>query len=133
MLIANYPVPFGIRSIPLILNIDVKREESRGRRSTPDILLRGFPSECRHRLQRLTREQPRGQCYHQILHLNHETPPALAVAEFDFSFRVSSNSGLGKIRIVAGGTGCDDYSTDLSGVVSVPNTGGWYDYEDVVV
>eukprot|EP00904_Undaria_pinnatifida_P012411 jgi/Undpi1/82/HiC_scaffold_1.g00082.m1 len=55
------------------------------------------------------------------------------VAGFDFSFRVSSNSGFGKLRIVSGGTGCDDYSTDLSGLVSVPNTGGWYDYEDVAV
>eukprot|EP00904_Undaria_pinnatifida_P012633 jgi/Undpi1/84/HiC_scaffold_1.g00084.m1 len=55
------------------------------------------------------------------------------VDAFDFSFRVSSNSGFGKLRIVTGGTGCDSYSTSLSGLVSVPNTGGWYSYEDVSV
>ena len=45
---------------------------------------------------------------------------------FDFSFQVASPPGVsGSLRVVSGGTGCDDYETDLSGLVSVESTGGW--------
>lgn len=50
-----------------------------------------------------------------------------------FSFRVSSADGLGSFRIVAGGTGCDNFDTDLSGLVAVPNTGGKNRYTDIAV
>ncbi|CAN0501270.1 unnamed protein product, partial [Scytosiphon promiscuus] len=50
-----------------------------------------------------------------------------------FSFRVASGNGLGSFRVVSGGTGCDDYSTDLSGLVEVPSTGGNTRYEDLEV
>ncbi|CAM9469994.1 unnamed protein product, partial [Laminaria digitata] len=39
----------------------------------------------------------------------------------------------GSFRVVSGGTGCDDYTTDLSGLVSVPNTGAYNTYQDVEV
>lgn len=47
---------------------------------------------------------------------------------FDFTFQVAtipSNHDSGSFRVVTGGTGCDDYTTDLSGLVVVPSTGGW--------
>ncbi|CAM9118842.1 unnamed protein product, partial [Laminaria digitata] len=50
-----------------------------------------------------------------------------------FTFRVASADGLGSFRIVSGGTGCDDYTTDLSGLVKVPSTGGNIRYEDLPV
>ncbi|CAN0443290.1 unnamed protein product, partial [Scytosiphon promiscuus] len=50
-----------------------------------------------------------------------------------FNFRVASADGLGTFRIVSGGTGCDDYTTDLSGLVSVPATGGNIRYQDLEV
>ncbi|CAM9403106.1 unnamed protein product, partial [Laminaria digitata] len=50
-----------------------------------------------------------------------------------FSFRVASNDGFGSFRIVTGGTGCGDYTTDLSGLVQVPSTGGNVRYEDLEV
>ncbi|CAM9423714.1 unnamed protein product [Ectocarpus sp. 8 AP-2014] len=31
----------------------------------------------------------------------------------------------GSFHVVTGGTGCDDFTTDLSGLVTVPSTGGW--------
>lgn len=39
----------------------------------------------------------------------------------------------GSFRIVAGGTGCDDYTNDLSGLVTVPATGGWANFESLSV
>lgn len=57
----------------------------------------------------------------------------MAVDEFDFIFRVSSNNGRGSFRVVAGGKGCDNYKTALSGLVTVPSTRGWYNFEDVAV
>lgn len=56
--------------------------------------------------------------------LPYQTPPSLAVDNVLFSFRVASSDGLGSFRVVSGGNGCDDYATDLSGIVSVPPTGG---------
>lgn len=54
-------------------------------------------------------------------------PFALSSASaFDFDFRVAAPGELGgAFRIVAGGTGCTDYTIDLSGLVTVPSTGGW--------
>lgn len=54
-------------------------------------------------------------------------PPAVfAVEWFDFAFQVASPPGVsGSLRVVSGGTGCDDYDTDLSGLVTVESTGGW--------
>ena len=37
------------------------------------------------------------------------------------------------MRVIAGGTGCDDYTTDLSGLVTVPSTGGWEEFEPLLV
>ncbi|CAM9191796.1 unnamed protein product, partial [Hapterophycus canaliculatus] len=49
-----------------------------------------------------------------------------AASAFDFDFQVAAPSDLGgSFRIVTGGTGCKDYTTDLSGLVTVPSTGGW--------
>lgn len=31
----------------------------------------------------------------------------------------------GSFRVVTGGTGCLDYTNDLSGLVTVPSTGDW--------
>ncbi|CAN0483912.1 unnamed protein product [Laminaria digitata] len=39
----------------------------------------------------------------------------------------------GSFRVVAGGTGCDDFTTDLSGLVEVPSTGGWNSYASLSV
>lgn len=50
---------------------------------------------------------------------------------FDFNFVVAGLSSSGSFRIVAGGTDCDDYETDLTGLVEVPATGGWSIYEDL--
>ncbi|CBN76107.1 Endo-1,3-beta-glucanase, family GH81 [Ectocarpus siliculosus] len=51
-----------------------------------------------------------------------------AASAFDFTFQVAtipSYHDSGSFRVVTGGTGCDDYTTDLSGLVVVPSTGGW--------
>lgn len=51
-----------------------------------------------------------------------------AAAAFDFKFHVAAPwafHNAGSFRVVAGGTGCDNYTTDLSGLVVVPSTGGW--------
>lgn len=51
--------------------------------------------------------------------------PHAAVAAFDFTFVVAGpNRDSGSFRIVTGGTGCEDYTTDLSGLVSAPSDGG---------
>ena len=51
--------------------------------------------------------------------------PRRAVAAFDFTFVVAGpNNNSGSFRIVTGGTGCDDYTTDLSGLVYAPSNGG---------
>lgn len=55
------------------------------------------------------------------------------MAAFDIKFRVSSIDGRGTLRIVSGGTNCDDYTTDLSGLVSVPNTGLASNLEEIVM
>lgn len=59
--------------------------------------------------------------------------PVVAVDSFNFDFVVSSAQTTGSFRIVSGGTGCDDFKTDLSGVVAVPNTGGWQNYQTLTV
>lgn len=60
-------------------------------------------------------------------------PWSAAVAAFKFSFRVAApKKDPGSFRIVAGGKACDDYTTDLSGLVSVP-TAGWSTFQDVQV
>ena len=61
------------------------------------------------------------------------TPPSLAVDDIHFSFRVSSANNPGSFRIVTGGTGCDDYKTDLSGLFDVPATGGNNRYKTYAV
>lgn len=57
---------------------------------------------------------------------------ALAVT---FSFSAASpfvnQAELGTFRVVAGGTDCDDYTQDLSGLVTAPGTGGWGNFEPV--
>lgn len=58
---------------------------------------------------------------------------SLAVDSFVFNFLLASVDGLGSFRIVSGGTGCHDFTTDLSGPVSVPYTGGVGRYQDVEV
>lgn len=50
-----------------------------------------------------------------------------------FTFRVASEDGLGSLRVVTGGSDCDDYTTDLSGLVKVPDTGGNNRYQTVAV
>ena len=60
-------------------------------------------------------------------------PSSLAVSDVYFTFRVASAGGVGSLRVVTGGSDCDNYSTDLSGLVSVPNTGGNNRYQDVAV
>lgn len=60
-------------------------------------------------------------------------PPSLAVDDVYFNFRIASSDGLGSFRVVSGGTDCKDYTTDLSGLVEVPSTGGNTRYEDLPV
>ncbi|CAN0118322.1 unnamed protein product, partial [Laminaria digitata] len=55
------------------------------------------------------------------------------VDDIHFSFRVSSASDPGSFRIVTGGTGCDDYTTNLSGLFDVPVTGGKKRYKTYAV
>ncbi|CAM9131675.1 unnamed protein product, partial [Laminaria digitata] len=55
------------------------------------------------------------------------------VGAFAFKFRVGSGTSTGSFQVVSGGTGCDDYTTDLSGLVLVPNTGAYNTYQDVEV
>ena len=46
---------------------------------------------------------------------------------FSFTFRVFSLAYTADaFQIVTGGSGCDDYTTDLSGLVSVPGPGNGY-------
>lgn len=59
--------------------------------------------------------------------------PPFAVSDVYFTFRVASADGLGSLRVVTGGSDCDDYTTDLSGLVLVPSTGGNNIYQDVEV
>eukprot|EP00904_Undaria_pinnatifida_P001041 jgi/Undpi1/10938/HiC_scaffold_3.g01464.m1 len=56
-----------------------------------------------------------------------------SVDAFDFIFRVSSIDDSGSFRIVSGGNSCDDYGTDLSGLVEVPNTGAWSTFVDIQI
>eukprot|EP00903_Cladosiphon_okamuranus_P008293 g7980.t1 len=59
-----------------------------------------------------------------------------SVAAFDFKFHVAAPSAFddsGSFRIVTGGTGCDDYTTDLSGLVTVPSTGGWGNFASLPI
>lgn len=66
--------------------------------------------------------------------LTYDTPPPpLAVDVSFFNFKVSSDQSTGSFHLVSGGTGCDDYTTDLSGVVAVPDTGGWQEYINMAV
>ena len=60
-------------------------------------------------------------------------PHPFAVDAFFFSFVLSSNKKTASFRIVSGGTGCDDFDTDLSGKVNVPYTGGLSKLETVLV
>ena len=61
------------------------------------------------------------------------TPPLVAVDSFNFNFVVSSGLTTGSFRIAAGGNGGNDFATDLTGVVTVPYTGGWQKYENLAV
>ncbi|CAM9234020.1 unnamed protein product [Sphacelaria rigidula] len=47
---------------------------------------------------------------------------------FDFSVASPGVSPPGSFRVVAGGTDCTDYDTDLTGLVEVPFTGGWREF-----
>lgn len=51
------------------------------------------------------------------------SPPLPAVVDsFDFLFVIAgSNKPPGSFRIVTGGSDCDNYTTDLSGLVTAPN------------
>ena len=55
------------------------------------------------------------------------------VDAFDLSFLVAAPTDGGSFRVVSGGTGCDDYAIDLIGLVSVPSTGGWDVYDDLLM
>lgn len=52
---------------------------------------------------------------------------SLPVAAFDFVFKVAAPGSSGMLQVVSGG-GCEDYTIDLSGPVSVDATGGWSTY-----
>eukprot|EP00752_Nemacystus_decipiens_P007462 g6667.t1 len=59
-----------------------------------------------------------------------------SVSAFDFNFHVAAPSAFddaGSFRIVAGGTGCHDYTADLSGLVTVPSTGGWGNFASLPI
>lgn len=60
-------------------------------------------------------------------------PPPIAVSDVYFTFRVAASTSTGSFRIVTGGTDCDDFTTDLSGKVEVPATGGNLRYQDLAV
>lgn len=67
------------------------------------------------------------------MYLTLHCPPAPSCANykstvdsFEFAFLVTAPiENAGSFRVVTGGTGCDDYTSDLSGLVTVPSTGGW--------
>lgn len=60
-------------------------------------------------------------------------PLPAAVTAFNFSFRVAApKKNSGSFRVVAGGKACNDYTTDLSGLVTAP-TAGWSKFQDVKV
>lgn len=68
------------------------------------------------------------------MNLTYDDPfPSLAVDESFFNFRVSSVQSTGSFRLVSGGTGCVDYTTDISGVVAVPKTRGFQIYMNLAV
>eukprot|EP00752_Nemacystus_decipiens_P012462 g11038.t2 len=53
------------------------------------------------------------------------------VTSIAFSFSVASPyTDTGKFRLVTGGTGCDDFTTDLTGEVVVPLSEGWSTFID---
>lgn len=56
-------------------------------------------------------------------------PALFSVEAFNFRIRMSSPNGKGSFRIVSGGSGCDYYTNDISGLVSVPDTG---DYDNLM-
>lgn len=55
------------------------------------------------------------------------------VRAFIFHFRVASLVDTGAFRVVAGGVSCEDYETDLSGLVNVPSTGSYNRYQEYEV
>ncbi|CAM9774374.1 unnamed protein product, partial [Laminaria digitata] len=59
-------------------------------------------------------------------YLRYTVDVTVDVDAFRFNFLVASPAGnSGSFHVVTGGTGCDDYTTDLSGLVEVQPTGGW--------
>ena len=57
-----------------------------------------------------------------------------AVDSFDFDFVVAAPPGQsGSFRIVTGGSGCSDFTIDLSGLVTVGSTGGWCVFKTISV
>ena len=50
-----------------------------------------------------------------------------------FQFRADSADGLGSLRVVYGGTDCNDSTTDFSGLDEMPSTGGNVLYQALVV
>lgn len=56
------------------------------------------------------------------------------VDSLEFAFLVTAPiENAGSFRVVTGGTGCDDYTNDLSGLVAVPSTGGWDNFAYLTV
>ena len=58
------------------------------------------------------------------------------VSAIDFTFQVATipqYHDSGSFRVVTGGRGCDDYTIDLSGLVTVPSTGDWGTFSSIEV
>lgn len=65
--------------------------------------------------------------YSHVLWLN-------AAEAYDFNFVVAAAPGRNpSLRVVAGGSDCTDYDKDLSGLVEIPSTAGWDDYQTISV
>lgn len=53
-----------------------------------------------------------------------------AANAYDFEFVVAVPNGYSPaFRVVAGGSDCTNYDTDLSGLVEPVVTGGWWNFE----
>lgn len=54
-----------------------------------------------------------------------------AADSYDFKFLVAVNIASAKFRVVAGGSGCTNYGKDLTGLVNVASTGGWFTFKSI--
>lgn len=59
--------------------------------------------------------------------------PAVAVVSYEIIFSLAAPGASGEFQLVADGDGCDNYDSDLSGIVSVESTGSWGVFENVTV